>query len=277
MVYSTKEVGSKYSTSYKCYVTQDGKIISPFHDIPLYSGSFVNVVNEIPRFELAKFEISKSEEYNPVVQDIKNNKPRFVKSIYPSYGYPFNYGALPQTWEDPKAQDEHTGILGDNDPVDIIDIGIKRKSVGEVYQAKVLGALALLDDNETDWKIMVIDIKDEMADQINDIGDVEKVYPGLVENAVRWFRDYKVPDNKPKNNFALNGEFKNADFAKSIIKSGHESWKNLMKTGYNEISLCNSTLKGESGFSANDFEPSGALLPETPISDDIKVFSFVKN
>ena len=36
----------------------------------------------------------------------------------------FNYGALPQTWEDNKIVHSTTNAIGDNDPIDIIEIGI---------------------------------------------------------------------------------------------------------------------------------------------------------
>lgn len=43
---------------------------------------------------------------------------------------PFNYGAIPQTWEDPSHKDEFTQVAGDNDPVDIIDVGAIQQPFG---------------------------------------------------------------------------------------------------------------------------------------------------
>ena len=43
---------------------------------------------------------------------------------------------------------------------------------------------------------------------ILDIGDVQRLKPGYLEATVDWFRRYKVPDGKPENQFAFNGEFK---------------------------------------------------------------------
>jgi len=40
------------------------------------------------------------------------------------------------------------------------------------------------------------------------IDDVRKHKPGYLEATVDWFRLYKVPDGKPENQFAFNGEFK---------------------------------------------------------------------
>ena len=52
---------------------------------------------EIPRDTKAKLEISKEEEFNPIKQDVKAGKLRFVEGP-PSRpgGYMWNYGAFPQ-------------------------------------------------------------------------------------------------------------------------------------------------------------------------------------
>ena len=42
----------------------------------------------------------------------------------------------------------------------------------------MLGTLALIDDGETDWKLLAIDVNDPLAKSLNDIGDVEKLMPG---------------------------------------------------------------------------------------------------
>lgn len=40
-------------------------------------------------------------------------------------------------------------------------------SRGEVIQVKVLGTLALIDEGETDWKIIAINVEDPEADNYN--------------------------------------------------------------------------------------------------------------
>ena len=77
--------------------------------------------------------------------------------------------------------------------------------VGEVKQVKVLGLFGLIDDGETDWKIVAIDVRDPLADQLNDIKDVEKHCPGLLKATYEWFKIYKIPDGKPANQFAFQG------------------------------------------------------------------------
>lgn len=48
--------------------------------------------------------------------------PRFVYSVWPHKTYPFNYGSIPQTWEDSTVTHNFTGYPGDNDPMDIFDV-----------------------------------------------------------------------------------------------------------------------------------------------------------
>jgi inorganic pyrophosphatase len=78
----------------------------------------------------------------------------------------FNYGALPQTYEDPAVNHPDTGKPGDADPLDVIDIGYARLERGEVVRVKVIGAMALIDEGETDWKILAINLNDPRANEI---------------------------------------------------------------------------------------------------------------
>lgn len=88
----------------------------------------------------------------------------------------------------------------------------------------------MLDDGETDWKLVGISVDDPVAEKVNDIGDVERHFPGLLTATHEWFRIYKIPTGKPANTFAFNGEFKDAQFAYKIIDENHEAWQKLIKT-----------------------------------------------
>ena len=105
-------------------------------------------------------QISKEEVFNPIKQDTKKGKLRFVRNCFPHKGYLWNYGAFPQTWEDPSITHPETKAKGDNDPLDVCEIGEQVAKPGDVKQVKVLGVMALLDEGETDWKIIVIDVND---------------------------------------------------------------------------------------------------------------------
>lgn len=44
-------------------------------------------------------------------------------------------------------------MKGDNDPVDVVEIGSQALPVGSVTKIKALGVLAMIDDGELDWKV----------------------------------------------------------------------------------------------------------------------------
>ena len=85
MSYTTVERGQPNSLSYRVYIKNEEtkSFVSPFHDIPLVSAKdqqLYNCVVEIPRWSNAKMEINKKEKLNPIIQDIKSNKLRFVNN-----------------------------------------------------------------------------------------------------------------------------------------------------------------------------------------------------
>lgn len=249
MAYSVIERGSPYSADYRVYLQTQNGPISPLHDIPLVVDAdkkIFNMIVEVPRWTNAKMEISLKEYLNPIKQDVKKGKPRFVANCFPHHGYIWNYGALPQTWENPEHLDDATGCKGDNDPIDVLEIGYRIAKRGEVIPVKILGTLALIDEGETDWKLVAIDVNDPAADSVNDIADVEKLFPGLLKASVEWFKIYKIPDGKPENQFAFNGEAKSASFAHKIVDEVHKFWKLLInkEADANGISCSNTTLDG---------------------------------
>lgn len=245
--YSIVERGKKNTASYRAFFRHDqsGQLISPFHDIPLYQNEtnhVFNLVVEIPRWTNAKMEINKENKLNPIVQDTKKGKLRHVNNVFPHHGYIWNYGGIPQTWEDPNVVDEQTGAIGDNDPIDVLELGSRIHPVGSVIGVKVLGAMGLIDEGEADWKILTIDVNDPMASQLNDVKDIESAMPGLLNATHDWFKFYKVPTGKPVNKFAMGGTFMGGiyfdrSFALDIIKHDHDSWKKLIAGQYPKANI----------------------------------------
>lgn len=208
------------------------KVVSLWHDLPLYvldpetnypTGA-VNFVCEIPKCSRKKYELATDEPNNPIKQDTKKGELREFKKgdLY------FNYGCMPRTWEDPDHVHPDTGYVGDNDPLDVCEIGLRIIPVGEVRQVKVLGILCLIDDDETDWKVVVIDVNDRWASELNDISDVEELLPGTVDSIREWFRTYKIPDGKPPNKFGLEERCMDKAYAMRIIHETHQAWKGLV-------------------------------------------------
>lgn len=131
---------------------KDGCPASFWHDVPLYptingttNDQIINFVVEIPRWTDGKIEIKRDEPFSepcsgvpcllpslswhghdssdPIFHDERKGAPRFVESVWPLKSYPFLYGSVPQTWESPNFEHPFTGFEGDNDPIDLFDIG----------------------------------------------------------------------------------------------------------------------------------------------------------
>jgi inorganic pyrophosphatase len=281
--YSVRNVGQKNSLEYRAFVERDGKVVSPFHDIDLYANAeqtILNMVVEIPRWTNAKMEISKEEMLNPILQDTKKGKLRFVRNCFPHKGYLWNYGAFPQTWEDPNVIHPETKAKGDNDPLDVCEIGELVGYTGQVKQVKVLGVMALLDEEETDWKVIVIDVNDPLAPKLNDVEDVERHLPGLLRATNEWFRIYKIPDGKPENQFAFTGECKNRKYAMDVVRECAEAWERLItgKVNPGDVSTTNLTVsKSPSRITADQIPPipQGQNLAPAPIDPSIDKWFFI--
>nr|CAG8435061.1 7322_t:CDS:2 [Entrophospora candida] len=192
--YRTRSVNVPNTLEHRIYIEDinNGVVVSPFHDIPLFANENKTLLNFI------------DEPFNPIKQDVKKGKLRYVRNCFPHHGYIWNYGAFPQTWEDPSQTHPETKARGDNDPLDVCEIGEQVGYTGQVKQVKVLGIMALLDE------------------------DVEKHLPGLLRASNEWFRIYKIPDGKPENQFAFSGEAKNKKYATEIIHETHEAWRKLI-------------------------------------------------
>mmetsp|Transcript_23629 Transcript_23629/g.73937 ORF Transcript_23629/g.73937 Transcript_23629/m.73937 type:complete len:336 (-) Transcript_23629:389-1396(-) len=202
--------------------------LSLWHDIPLVAeGELFNFICEIPKCTRKKFEVATKEGATPIKQDTKKGVLREFKKgdIF------FNYGCFPRTWENPRLVHPDTGFPGDNDPLDVCEIGLRQIKTGDVRQVKVLGILAMIDDDETDWKVVAIDAEDRWAAELNDVDDCERLIPGTLDLIREWFRTYKVPDGKPENKFAFDEKFLPASYAHKVIHETHEEWAKLVHAG----------------------------------------------
>ncbi|KAB8204448.1 inorganic pyrophosphatase [Aspergillus parasiticus] len=283
MSYTVRKIGQANTLEHRVYIEKDGQPVSPFHDIPLYANeeqTILNMVVEIPRWTNAKQEISKEELLNPIKQDVKKGKLRYVRNCFPHKGYLWNYGAFPQTWEDPNTVHPETKAKGDNDPLDVCEIGELVGYPGQVKQVKVLGVMALLDEEETDWKVIVIDVNDPLAPKLNDVEDVERHLPGLLRATNEWFRIYKIPDGKPENQFAFSGECKNKKYALEVIRECADAWEKLMtgkspkgEISTKNVSVANSTDRAEPSELAAI--PKGQNLPPAPIDGSVDKWFFI--
>ena len=248
--------GDYATLNYTATFTKDGAPYSLWMDVPLFSGptGMVNFWPEIAKGRMEKMELFPKEDMHPIKQDTRtvqdaNGTELYERTRYIAYGpYPVTYGALPQTLEDPTAEDPMTGYIGDSDPMDAFDIGDSVPPVGLPYTLKVLGSLAMIDGGETDWKVVGINAKDPLAESYNDITDVP---PEKLEMVHKFYRDYKTAVGKPQNEFwqgddggvATTAHWVNRTVTEKAIEHSHEQWNALVKScakegsGYEKFSV----------------------------------------
>ena len=93
-------------------------------------------------------------------------------------------------------------------------------------RVKVLGALAMIDNGEADWKLIAINAEDPMAEHLNDIDDLHAHMPGAAEALHRWLKYYKTPTI---NKFAFDGEAQPRAFAEEVLEECHQQWRHLVE------------------------------------------------
>jgi inorganic pyrophosphatase len=157
--YGSEKKGEYPSMDFRIFFNADGKPVSPWHGVPLKNeDGTMNFICEIPKETKAKMEVATDEEMTPIKQDTKKGKLR----DYP-YNINWNYGMLPQTWEDPGHEHPEMKVMGDNDPVDVVEIGSAALEMGSVTPVKPVGVYAMIDDGELDWKVIAISANDPKA------------------------------------------------------------------------------------------------------------------
>ena len=263
------ERGQAGTKDYRVHVLAKGEEdmtvaeLSLWHDVPLVAEggqkNLFNFICEIPKCTRKKFEVATTEGATPIKQDEKKGVLREFKKgdIF------FNYGCFPRTWEDPRHVSKDTGYPGDNDPLDVCEIGIRQIGTGQVRAVKVLGVLAMIDDDETDWKVVAIDVDDRWAPELNDVEDVERLLPGTISLIREWFRTYKIPDGKPPNKFALEERCMPRAYAHGVIRDTHAAYRDLLQSGGHEGLHLPADISSLTGL-ARDSEVVDRRLPLSP-------------
>lgn len=204
---------------------------SLWHDVDLHVKTWLDektgllrYVNEMPLGSLKKYEVQPGAPNNAIVEDPKGSArlAGFGRPV------PFNYGCFPQTYRDPQQLDEIYAAPGDDDPLDVLDIGNASSGVGQVVRCRVLGAVCLIDEGQADWKVLAVsvDSPDPLADATS-IEDVERISPGRVQQCLQWIDDFKKSCGK--DTAKLHWEIHSADRAMDLIEKDHASWQNLIK------------------------------------------------
>jgi inorganic pyrophosphatase len=145
---------------------------NPWHSVNIGDNlpSIVNAIIEIPKGCKAKYELDKN-----------SGLLKLDRVLFSSVHYPANYGFIPQTYCD------------DGDPLDILVICSIDVEPMCIVEAKVIGVMRMLDEEEYDDKIIAV-AKNDMS--VNYINSIEELPPHTVVELRRFFEDYKKLENK---------------------------------------------------------------------------------
>ena len=178
-----------------------------------------------------KREVILQEPFNPIMLNTilnKKTKKKEPRVVYTPYA--FNYGMIPQTWENSDIIDPETKLYGDNDPLDICELGKKTMQVGNVCRVRILGSFCVSDQGEMDWKILAINSEEAESRRIQNLKAYQELLPGFIEEMMEWFRVYKTYEGKRENTIMFGGKIFELDHTLKLIQSSHKEYKKLMSS-----------------------------------------------
>lgn len=148
------------------------KHFNSWHDVKPgeNSPSHVNAIIEIPKGSKGKYELDKD-----------SGLLKLDRVLFSAVHYPAAYGFIPQTYCD------------DHDPLDILVLCSVDVPHMCLMEAKVIGVMQMVDQDEEDDKIIAVAAHDVSVNHYNDISALP---PHLLLEFRRFFEDYKALENK---------------------------------------------------------------------------------
>ncbi|PYB68684.1 inorganic pyrophosphatase [Thermoplasma sp. Kam2015] len=145
---------------------------SLYHSVPVgpKPPDEVYTIVEIPRGSRVKYEIAK--EFPGMLVD---------RVLYSSVVYPVDYGLIPRT------------LYYDGDPMDVMILISQPTFPGAIMKVRPIGMMKMLDQGETDNKILAVFDKDPNVSNIKDIKDVNA---HLLDEIANFFSTYKLLEKK---------------------------------------------------------------------------------
>jgi inorganic pyrophosphatase len=157
--------------------------IDPGKEVPAFVRCFI----EIPKWSKGKYEIDK-----------ESGTLKLDRVLFSSVHYPANYGFIPQTYCD------------DHDPLDILVICSIDVYPMCIIEAKIIGAMEMVDEKEKDAKIISVARHDMSVNYINELNELP---PHTLVELKRFFEDYKKLEQKN----VIVEEFLNREKAYEIV------------------------------------------------------------
>jgi len=142
----------------------------PWHDVPPGLASAFTAVVEIPLGSSNKYELDKA-----------SGLLKLDRVLHSAVHYPANYGFIPQTLAD------------DGDPLDVLILAAEPVYPLTLINARPIGLMTMMDQNELDYKVIAIGIHDPEYNTYHDVHELPKHRLAVIK---RFFEDYKTLENK---------------------------------------------------------------------------------
>jgi inorganic pyrophosphatase len=154
----------------------------------------VEIGNDAPNIVTSYIEITPSDtvkyEIDKASGILKVDRPQLYSNVVPAL-----YGFIPQTYCREEValhcmlKTKRVGMEGDGDPLDILVLTEHRIEHGDILvQAKPIGGLLMIDQNQADDKIIAVLLQDSMYAHYNDLSELPE---GIIMRLKHYFLTYK--------------------------------------------------------------------------------------
>ena len=141
----------------------------------------IEAIIEIPMGTKNKYEIDKV-----------RNRIKLDRVLYSQMTYPAEYGYIENT------------LAEDNDPLDILIIASTKTFPGCIVDARVIGTLDMVDNDEKDHKIIAVMHNDPRFSHIHEIEDIQE---HMLREIKHFFKTYKdLQQNKKVEVYDFHGK-----------------------------------------------------------------------
>ncbi len=155
----------------------------------------MTVVVEIQKGSKNKYELDK-----------KTGMIKLDRVMFTGQDYPFDYGFVPQThWHD-------------GDPLDVVLLTTYPLVPGLLLDARPVGVMDMIDNGESDAKIIAVPVEDPRFKDVHDLRDVN---PHTIEEIKHFFETYKQIQKK----VVTVPTIRDASAAKEVIAEALELYK----------------------------------------------------
>ena len=141
------------------------------HDIDPGTKDEMNVIVEIPKGSHNKYEVDK-----------ETGLIKLDRANYGPAAYPFDYGFVPQT------------LWDDGDALDVVLLTTYPLNPGILVVARPIGIMHMVDDGESDDKIIAVPVDDRRWEHVQKIGDIA---PHTLSEIAHFFENGKKLKSKP--------------------------------------------------------------------------------